>query len=50
VPQFAHLTLIVDDTRKKLSKRSGNALFFIEQYRKQGYLPEAIFNYIALLG
>lgn len=50
IPEFAHLTLIVDETGKKLSKRSGNALFFIEQYRKQGYLPEAIFNYIALLG
>ncbi|ATZ16100.1 glutamyl-tRNA synthetase/nondiscriminating glutamyl-tRNA synthetase [Entomoplasma freundtii] len=49
-PEFAHLTLIVDETGKKLSKRSGNALFFIEQYRKQGYLPDAIFNYIALLG
>ncbi|WP_031542283.1 glutamate--tRNA ligase [Mesoplasma photuris] len=49
-PIFCHLTLIVDDTGKKLSKRSGNSLFFIEQYRKQGYLPEAMFNYIALLG
>ncbi|WP_026389285.1 glutamate--tRNA ligase [[Acholeplasma] multilocale] len=49
-PEFCHLTLIVDDTGKKLSKRSGNALFFIEQYRNQGYLPEAMFNYIALLG
>ncbi|WP_027063423.1 glutamate--tRNA ligase [Mesoplasma seiffertii] len=49
-PEFCHLTLIVDATGKKLSKRSGNALFFIEQYRNQGYLPEAMFNYIALLG
>ncbi|ATZ16958.1 glutamyl-tRNA synthetase [Williamsoniiplasma luminosum] len=49
-PRFAHLTLIVDSTGKKLSKRSGNNLFFIEQYKKQGYLPQAIFNYIALLG
>lgn len=49
-PEFCHLTLIVDDSGKKLSKRSGNSLFFIEQYRKQGYLPEAMFNYIALLG
>lgn len=50
VPVFAHLTLIVDENHKKLSKRSGNALFFIEQYRTQGYLPQALFNYIALLG
>ncbi|WFQ92356.1 glutamate--tRNA ligase [Mycoplasma feriruminatoris] len=49
-PKFGHLTLIVDNTGKKLSKRSGNALFFIEQYKNQGYLPQAIFNYIALLG
>lgn len=49
-PKFCHLTLIVDENKKKLSKRSGNALFFISQYREQGYLPEAIFNYIALLG
>jgi nondiscriminating glutamyl-tRNA synthetase len=49
-PKFCHLTLIVDDTRKKLSKRSGNALFFISQYKSQGYLPEAVFNYISLLG
>lgn len=49
-PTFGHLTLIVDSTGKKLSKRSGNALFFIEQYKNQGYLPQAMFNYIALLG
>ncbi|AUM63033.1 glutamate--tRNA ligase [Spiroplasma monobiae] len=49
-PRFCHLTLIVDETKKKLSKRSGNAVFFISQYREQGYLPEAIFNYISLLG
>lgn len=49
-PIFCHLTLIVDHTGKKLSKRSGNDLFFIEQYKKQGYLPQAMFNYIALLG
>ncbi|QBQ08195.1 glutamyl-tRNA synthetase [Spiroplasma gladiatoris] len=49
-PKFCHLTLIVDETKKKLSKRSGNAMFFISQYREQGYLPEALFNYIALLG
>jgi nondiscriminating glutamyl-tRNA synthetase len=49
-PIFCHLTLIVDQTGKKLSKRSGNNLFFISQYRQQGYFPEAIFNYIALLG
>lgn len=49
-PKFGHMSLIIDDSGKKLSKRSGNALFFIEQYKKQGYLPEAMFNYISLLG
>ncbi|ASZ09419.1 glutamate--tRNA ligase [Mesoplasma chauliocola] len=49
-PNFGHMSLIIDSTGKKLSKRSGNALFFIEQYKNQGYLPEAMFNYISLLG
>ncbi|AXK50907.1 glutamate--tRNA ligase [Spiroplasma alleghenense] len=49
-PVFCHLTLIVDETHKKLSKRSGNEMFFISQYKSQGYLPEAMFNYIGLLG
>ena len=34
----------------KLSKRDGQILQFIEQYRDLGYLPEALFNFIALLG
>jgi nondiscriminating glutamyl-tRNA synthetase len=50
IPKFCHLTLIVDDSKKKLSKRSGNALFFISQYKSQGYLPEAVFNFVSLLG
>lgn len=49
-PTFCHLTLIVDENRKKLSKRSNNGLFFISQYKNEGYLPEAVTNYIALLG
>ncbi|WP_338969719.1 glutamate--tRNA ligase [Spiroplasma endosymbiont of Labia minor] len=50
IPIFCHLTLIVDSNKKKLSKRSDNSLFFIEQYKEQGYIPEAVFNYISLLG
>lgn len=50
MPIFAHLTLIVNNKRKKLSKRDGSIIQFIHQYRKEGYLPEAIFNFIALLG
>ncbi|AVQ34120.1 glutamate--tRNA ligase [Staphylococcus muscae] len=49
-PRFGHMTLIVNEQRKKLSKRDGQILQFIEQYRDLGYLPEAIFNFIALLG
>ncbi|ASP28743.1 glutamyl-tRNA synthetase [Spiroplasma corruscae] len=49
-PIFGHLTLIVDENKKKLSKRSGNEMFFISEYRRQGYLPEAIFNFVSLLG
>lgn len=49
-PKFAHMTLIVNEDRKKLSKRDGQILQFIEQYKDLGYLPEAIFNFIALLG
>ncbi|AND78591.1 glutamate--tRNA ligase [Streptococcus pantholopis] len=50
-PNFGHMTLIINaETGKKLSKRDTNTLQFIEDYRKKGYLPEAIFNFIALLG
>ncbi len=50
IPIFAHLTLIVNNERKKLSKRDGSVMQFVHQYRDEGYLPEAIFNFIALLG
>ena len=50
-PEFGHMTLITNsETGKKLSKRDTNTLQFIEDYRKKGYLPEAVFNFIALLG
>lgn len=50
IPQFGHMTLIVNESRKKLSKRDESIIQFIEQYQALGYLPEAIFNFIALLG
>ena len=51
VPEFGHMTLIINsETGKKLSKRDTNTLQFIEDYRKKGYLPEAVFNFISLLG
>lgn len=50
-PQFGHMTLIINsETGKKLSKRDTNTLQFIEDYRKKGYMSEAVFNFIALLG
>lgn len=50
-PLFGHMTLIINsETGKKLSKRDESILQFIEQYRELGYLPEAMFNFIALLG
>ncbi len=50
-PQFGHMTLIINsETGKKLSKRDETILQFIEQYRELGYQPEALFNFITLLG
>lgn len=52
-PKFGHMTLIINaETGKKLSKREkdDSILQFIEQYRDLGYLPEAMFNFITLLG
>ncbi len=49
-PVFGHMTLIVNERRKKLSKRDESIIQFIEQYEELGYLPEALFNFITLLG
>jgi len=49
-PTFAHMTLIVNENGKKLSKRDQDTIQFIGQYASMGYLPEALFNFIALLG
>jgi nondiscriminating glutamyl-tRNA synthetase len=49
-PTYGHMTLILNEERKKLSKRDEHILQFIEQYHNRGYLPEAIFNFISLLG
>ncbi len=50
VPTFGHMTLIVNEQKKKLSKRDENVIQFISEYEAMGYLPEAMFNFIALLG
>ncbi|KYG89921.1 glutamate--tRNA ligase [[Bacillus] sp. KCTC 13219] len=49
-PQYGHMTLIVNDERKKLSKRDESIIQFVAQYKDLGYLPEAMFNFFALLG
>ncbi len=49
-PKFGHMTLIVNESRRKLSKRDEAIIQFIEQYEELGYLPEALFNFIVLLG
>ncbi|MCF7925428.1 MAG: glutamate--tRNA ligase [Candidatus Izimaplasma sp.] len=49
-PTFGHMTLIVNENNKKLSKRDQSIIQYIEQYQELGYLPDALFNFIALLG
>ncbi len=47
-PEFAHVSLILGHDRTKMSKRHGST--WVEQYRDAGYLPEAIVNFLALMG
>jgi glutamyl-tRNA synthetase len=47
-PKFAHLPVILAEDGKKLSKRKGAAS--VMDYKRAGYLPEALFNFLALLG
>ncbi|MGH9080212.1 MAG: glutamate--tRNA ligase, partial [Acidimicrobiales bacterium] len=48
LPVFAHLPMLVNEQRKKLSKRRDPVA--VESYREQGYLPDAMLNYLGLLG
>lgn len=48
VPEFAHLPLLLNPDRSKLSKRQGDVA--VEDYLEKGYLKEALLNFIALLG
>lgn len=47
-PQFAHMPLLLNPDRSKLSKRQGDVA--VEDYLDNGYLPEALINFVALLG
>ena len=48
VPKFAHVSLILNTEGGKMSKRDGDTA--VLEYQKKGYLPEAIINFIAMLG
>jgi glutamyl-tRNA synthetase len=48
IPAFAHVPLILGPDKKRLSKRHGATA--VGEYEKQGYLPEAMVNFLALLG
>lgn len=48
IPRFAHVPLILGPDKKRLSKRHGATS--VDEYRKMGVLPEALFNFLALLG
>lgn len=47
-PEYVHLPTVLNANKKKLSKRDGSAS--VEDYLKKGYIPEALINYIAMLG
>ncbi len=47
-PRYAHLPMIVNEQGKPYSKRDGDA--FVGDLREKGYLPDAVFNYLTLLG
>jgi glutamyl-tRNA synthetase len=48
LPRFAHLPMIVNAEGKPFSKRDGDA--YVADYRRKGYLPDALLNFLALLG
>ena len=48
IPTYAHLPMIVNASGKPYSKRDGDA--FVGDFKEKGYLPQALFNYLALLG
>jgi nondiscriminating glutamyl-tRNA synthetase len=49
-PRFAHVPLILNRDRSKMSKRSGETAVAVGDWRRAGYLPEALLSYLALLG
>ena len=49
-PRFAHVPLILNADRTKMSKRTGEAAVAVGDWRQAGYVPEALLSYLALLG
>ncbi|NCN08075.1 glutamate--tRNA ligase [Candidatus Parcubacteria bacterium] len=49
-PIYAHIPLILDSDRKKLSKRKHGEAVWVDTYKNKGYLSEALLNYLALIG
>ncbi|MEI4220291.1 MAG: glutamate--tRNA ligase [Candidatus Dasytiphilus stammeri] len=49
IPAYAHLSMILDESSQKISKRNNGSLS-IMHYRNEGYLPEALINYLVRLG
>lgn len=47
-PEFAHLSLLINEQKQKLSKRHGDVS--VEDFKAKGYLPEALVNFVAFLG
>ena len=50
IPQFAHIPLVLDSGGRKMSKRHHGDLVAVNRYREQGYLPEAMLNFVVRLG
>ena len=50
IPQFAHIPLVLDSGGRKMSKRHHGDLVAVNRYREQGYLPEAVLNFVVRLG
>lgn len=48
--RYGHLSVIIDETGKKLSKRNKSLKQFVEDYKQMGFIPEAVVNFLALLG
>jgi glutamyl-tRNA synthetase len=50
MPHFGHLSMLLNEDRTKMSKRSSGEFVWVKTYREKGFLPEALLNFVALLG